>query len=906
MARIHQQKKEEVVKQLGSSSKDGLSKSQAGERLDQYGLNELTEKNKQSAWKILLSQLRSVMIIILIAASVITAFIGEVRDTIVILAIVVLNTILGFSQEYRAEKAMAALKKMSVPRVKVRRDGQIVEINSTEIVPGDIVILEAGNIVAADMRLIEATNLKIQESALTGESEAVEKTTKPIEEENPSLGDRKNMAYSGTIVTYGRGIGIVTATGMRTELGKIATMLQDTAETQTPLQKNIDQLGKILALIALGIVAVIFVMGLLRGEDLELMFMTAVSFAVAAVPEGLPTVVTIALALGAQRMLKQNALVRKLMAVETLGSVTVICSDKTGTITENRMKVTVVEMAGRTLDFGKENEPDPEALPEDDNKSFEIMLTAGALCNDAEIKPPVHKKQQVDVIGDPTEGALVYAAYRVGIEKRDLEQAMPRVLEIPFDSERKRMTTIHEITKNPKGPVPADVPAHLRENGVEKYVAFTKGAVDSLVEVCDRVLEGDEIHEIDDEWKRRIIETNNNLAANGMRVLGVAFRAVDSSEVEEKKVEERKLIFTGMFGMMDPARERVKESIITSREAGIRPIMITGDHPLTAGYIAESLTMIEDKSQVKTGIELENLSDDELDRITAKTSVYARVAPEHKLKIVKSLQRQGNIVAMTGDGVNDAPALKQADIGVAMGIMGTDVTKEVADMVLTDDNFTTIVSAVKEGRTIFDNIQKFIRYILASNFGEIWTMLLGPFMGISLPLAPLQILWLNLVTDGVPALALAVEPPEKDIMKRPPNPTKQHVLANGGWNVIFIGLLLAAFSLGIGLVYWLNDVNSPWRTMLFSTLVFSQLFFALAVRSRSKSIFNAPFKDNPSLMYAVLGSLGLQLTVIYVPFMQKLFSTQALGIWDLLLSLALGSAILWIYEIKKLITRKRQ
>ena len=354
----------------------------------------------------------------------------------------------------------------------------------------------------------------------------------------------------------------------------------------------------------------------------------------------------------------------------------------------------------------------------------------------------------------------------------------------------------------------------MRENGVEKYVAFTKGAVDSLVEVCDRVLEGDEIHEIDEEWKRRIIETNNNLAANGMRVLGVAFRAVDPSEVEEKKVEERNLIFTGMFGMMDPARQGVKDSIITSREAGIRPIMITGDHPLTAGYIAESLTMVEDKSQVKTGIELEDLSDDELDKVTAKTSVYARVAPEHKLRIVKSLQRQGNTVAMTGDGVNDAPALKQADIGVAMGITGTDVTKEVADMVLTDDNFTTIVSAVKEGRTIFDNIQKFIRYILASNFGEIWIMLLGPFMGISLPLAPLQILWLNLVTDGVPALALAVEPPEKDIMKRPPNPTKQHVLANGGWNVIFIGLLLAAFSLGIGLVYWLLSlihISEPTR-----------------------------------------------------------------------------------------------
>ena len=906
MSRIHQQKKEEVIEQLGSNSKNGLSRAKAKERLAQYGLNELTEKNRRSVWKILLAQLKSVMIIILIAASVITAFIGEIRDTIVILAIVILNTILGFSQEYRAEKAMAALKKMSVPKVRVKRDGEIIGVNSTEVVPGDIVLLEAGNVVPADMRLIEATNLKIQESALTGESEAVEKTTEPITEENPSLGDRKNMAYSGTVVTYGRGAGIVTATAMDTELGKIAAMIQSSSETQTPLQKNIDQLGKILAAIALGIVAVIFVMGLLRGEDLELMFLTAVSFAVAAVPEGLPTVVTIALALGAQRMLKKNALVRKLMAVETLGSVTTICSDKTGTITENKMKVTVVEMAGRTMDFGKEDSPDPEALPEDDNKAFEVMLTAAALCNDAEIRPPVHKKQQADIIGDPTEGALVYAAYRVGIEKADLEEAMPRILELPFDSQRKRMTTIHEIVSTPKGAVPADVPEHLLEQGVEKFVAFTKGAVDSLTGVCDRVLEGDDIHQMNDEWKKSIIETNNNLAANGMRVLGVAFRPVNQSEVDEKKIEERNLIFAGMFGMMDPAREGVKESIITAREAGIRTIMITGDHPLTAGYIAQSLTMIEDKSNVVVGSKIETLSDDEIDRITSTTSVYARVAPEHKLKIIRSLQRHGQTVAMTGDGVNDAPALKQADIGIAMGITGTDVTKEVADMVLTDDNFATIVSAVREGRTIFDNIQKFIRYILASNFGEIWIMLLGPFMGISLPLAPLQILWLNLVTDGVPALALAVEPPERDIMKRPPNPTKQHVLANGGWNVILIGLLLASFSLGIGLIYWLNDVNGPWRTMLFSTLVFSQLFFALSVRSRTKSIFNNPFRENPSLMYAVIGSFGLQLIVIYVPLMQKLFSTQALGIWDLLLSLALGSAILWIYEIKKMVRRKKR
>lgn len=905
MESMHSLKKDEVIKRLESSEKDGLSSSSVRERLNRFGKNELKEKTKRGPLKILLAQLTSVMIIILIIASVITAFVGEIRDTIVILAIVVLNTILGFTQEYRAEKAMAALKKMSVPKVKVKRNGQVSEIGATELVPGDVVILEAGNIVPADMRLIETSNLKIQESALTGESQAVQKHSDAIVKGNPALGDRKNMAYSGTIVAYGRGTGVVTATGMDTELGRIARMIQDTGESKTPLQKQLDQLGKVLALLALGIVTVIFFMGLLRGEDLELMFLTAVSFAVAAVPEGLPTVVTIALALGAQRMLKQNALVRKLMAVETLGSVTVICSDKTGTITENRMRVTVLEMAGQFLDFGKEDQPDPDALPEDDNKALEIMLAGGTLCNDAIIKPPVSKKQQVDMIGDPTEGALVFAAYRIGIEKADLEEAMPRILEKPFDSERKRMTTVHAIEGNPKGEVPADVPEHLREHDVQKYVAFTKGAVDSLLEVCDRVLEGDQVYPLDDEWKERIIQTNDSLASNGMRVLGIAFRPVAESEVERGKVQERGLIFIGMFGMMDPAREGVKESVITAKKAGIRPVMITGDHPLTAGYIAANLTMIEDKSQVVTGQELENLSKDELDRVTAKTSVYARVDPEHKLKIVNSLQRQDNVVAMTGDGVNDAPALKQADIGVAMGITGTDVTKEVADMVLTDDNFSTIVAAVREGRTIYDNIHKFIKYILASNFGEIWVMLLGPFVGISLPLAPLQILWLNLVTDGLPALALSVEPPEEDIMSRPPNPSKQHVLANGGWTVIFIGLVLAAFSLGVGYVYWLEDVEGPWRSMIFSTLVFSQLFFAMAVRSRNKSIFKIPLKTNRFFALAVTLSFALQLLVIYTPFMQRLFSTDFLSVTDLLISLALGSGILWIYEIKKALSSRK-
>ena len=893
--------KNQVCDKLNVDYKVGLNDNEINKRKEKYGKNELKETNKRNPLKIFLAQFASTIVIVLLIAAVITAFIGEIKDTIVIAIILFLNAILGFSQEYKAERAMSALKKLSVPLVKVERNGETIEIPANELVPGDIVYLEAGNYVPADLRLISTSNLKIHESALTGESEAVEKTDETMNKKILPLGDRKNMAYSGTVVTYGRGTGVVVGTGMQTEIGKIATMIQSVNEEQTPMQKRLEKLGRTLAFASLGIVVIIFIMGLLRGEDLKLMFMTSVSFAVAAVPEGLPTVVTIALALGAQRMLKRNALVRKLMAVETLGSVNIICSDKTGTITENKMRVTVVELAGIKLDFGKENEPDPEDIPEDDLGAMEIMLVGGSLCNDAEIQPPRTKKQEIDIIGDPTEGALLFAAEKVSINKNDCENAFPRVSEYPFDSNRKSMTTVHKINNSENKKI-SDVIDLIKAQGVDKLVGFTKGAVDRLINISSKVLDGDEIKDMNEAMKNRIMNEHNLLAKNGMRILGIGFRPVSEEEIsDDQLVEERDLIFLGMFGMMDPARVGVKEAVQTAKLAGIRPIMITGDHPLTAGYIAEKLGIISNRDKVIQGNELDNMNEEEIITTVNEISVYARVSPENKLTIVNALKKQGNVVAMTGDGVNDAPALKTADIGVAMGITGTDVSKEVSDIVLLDDNFTTIVKVIKEGRTIFDNVQKFIKYILASNIAEIWVMIIGPFIGMSLPLLPLQILWVNLVSDGLPALALSVEPPEKGIMKRPPNSTKTSILGTSWGILISIGFVISLFALGSG--FFLHEMENPaWRTLLFSTLVFSQLFFTLCIRTK-ESVFKESILNNKPILIALASGFLLQILVIYAPFLQVAFGTVGLSGLELLLSLGLGSAILWLYEIVKLIKR---
>lgn len=896
MAEWYKSNVDEVVNTLSTSPETGLSDEEAKKRLQQYGLNELIEKGTKSPWLILWDQIKEIMVVILLVAAAVSAFLGEFNDVIVIMAIVVLNAILGFTQEYRAEQAIAALKKLSVPTVKVRRNGRIEEISARELVPGDIVLLEAGNLIPADGRLLECVNLKIQEAALTGESEPVEKSTDIPHGQDLTLGDRKNMVFMGTVATYGRGTAVITETGMSTELGNIADLLQTVEREQTPLQRRLEQLGKGLAIAAVAIVAVVFILGLLRGESVKLMALTAISMAVAAVPEGLPAVVTIGLALGSQRMLKRNALIRKLPAVETLGSVTVICSDKTGTLTENRMTVTILDVVGHVESIETlmdragvihDAELHPDKPPQ--QRSLSLLVKAGALCNDAVLQTDENGIERA--IGDPTEGALVVAAANLGHAKAELDQRWPRVAEVPFTSERKRMTTIHKVNINVDQ---SDAP--WRD---APYVAFSKGAVDSLLEVSDHVWIGDHKVALDEEMRQRILAANARLAQDGQRVLGVAFRPLDTAELPQNEDEkEAHKIFIGLIAMIDPPRPEVKEAVTTARTAGIRPVMITGDHPLTAQFIAKELT-ITDSEKNLTGQDLAQISVEKLEEVVEDISVYARVSPEHKLKIVQALQDKGHIVAMTGDGVNDAPALKKADIGVAMGITGTDVSKEAADMVLLDDNFATIVAAVKEGRVIYDNIRKFIKYTMTSNSGEIWVMLLAPFLGMPLPLLPLQILWVNLVTDGLPGLALTVEPAERGTMRRPPFHPQENIFGRGMWqHIIWVGLLMGFVTLGMGLWAW-NAGRHDWRTMVFTTLTLSQMGHAMAIRSGKDSLFTVGLRSNLPLLGAVLLTFFLQLAVIYVPFLQNMFSTVSLPPRDLGISLLMSTVVFFAVEVEK-------
>ncbi len=918
----YQLTKEQVLEQLDSDLQNGLNDEEATRRLDEHGLNELIERGVKSPWLILGDQFKETMVIVLIVAAVISALLGDYKDAIAIVAIVIINALLGFRQEYQAEKAMEALKKMAVPSVRVRRSGHLHEISAKKLVPGDIVLLEAGNAVPADCRLLESANLRAQEAALTGESEPVAKHAVKLDTEELPLAEWENMVYMGTNITYGRGQAVVVATGMQTELGGIAELMQTAGGEATPLQRRLDQLGKSLALAALGLVVIIFVLGWLRGEDITVLFLTGISIAVAAVPEGLPAVVTIALALGARRMLKRQSLIRKLPAVETLGSVTVICSDKTGTLTENRMTVTVLDVAEHEIQLTDEesrlpvyskDEPCVSGTPNEEQATalkqypaLTLLLAGGALCNDAILECEQDRSQDYHIVGDPTEGALVLAAARMGLAKERLEQIFPRQAEVPFDSERKRMTTVHRMPAS-EDEVPEDFQPVWDWGGWTgevDYVVFTKGAVDSLLEICDEVWVNDHIEPINENWCERIEDANRRLAENGMRVLGVACRSVDEPPTEgESDTVERELIFIGLAGMIDPARAEVKQAVRTCRQAGIRPIMITGDHPLTAGYIARELGF-ETDGKVLTGQDLEHMSADELEETVEHNSVYARVSPEHKLKIVEALQKRGQIAAMTGDGVNDAPALKKADIGVAMGITGTDVSKEAADMVLLDDNFATIVAAVEEGRTIYDNIRKFIKYTLSSNAGEIWVMILAPFLGMPLPLLPLQILWINLVTDGLPGLALGVEKAERDTMRRPPYPPNENIFARGiGRDIIWVGLLMGFVSLGVGYWYWLAD--SPlWQTMVFTTLTMSEMGYVMAIRSSRDSLLAIGPFSNRSLVGAVLLTTLLQLLVIYLPFAQRIFNTQALPLPDLLVSLVLSTSLFWAVEIQKWFLRR--
>ena len=857
---------DEILGELGSSHK-GLSREEVDRRLAEYGPNLLKEKKKRSLFAMFLDQFKDFMIIVLLAAAVISGLIGEPADTIAIIVIVVLNAVIGFVQEYRAEKAIAALKKMAAPSAVAVRGGAHVTVPAFALVPGDIVLLEAGNVVPADLRLIEAAQLKCEEAALTGESAPVEKHTKALHEKDLPIGDRKNMTYSGTSVVYGRGSGVVVATGTDTELGRIASLLQEGEEVKTPLQKRLTAFGQKLAVAVILICGAVFGIGVLRGEEPLLMVLTAISLAVAAIPEALPAVVTISLALGAKKLVRQHALVRKLPAVETLGSTTYICSDKTGTLTMNRMSVEEAWIAGKLYRAGEEA-PGGEAAGE--------FMKAIALSNDA-------REGAEGVLGDPTEVALFNYAKKHGFEKVSVESEHPRIGEIPFDPERKAMTTMHAAA-----------------NGA---MSVTKGAVEVLLDRSAGMLSEKGEAKLD---RSEILKAADRMAADGLRVLCVAKRMWERApdKLDPEDVESG-LTVLGVVGTMDPPREEAREAIELCRTAGIKPVMITGDHPITAYVIARKLGLVDgDAKSVMTGRELERLPMEEFERRVESIKVYARVAPEQKLKIVRALQDKGEFVAMTGDGVNDAPALKRADIGIAMGITGTDVAKESADMVLTDDNFATIVKAVREGRRIFDNIRKFIRYTMTSNSGEIWTIFLAPFFGLPIPLLPIHILWINLVTDGLPGLALAAEGAEKDIMKRPPRHPKESIFAQGlGAHIIWVGLLMGGVSI---LTQALSiDSAAHWQTMVFTVLCLSQIGHVLAIRSETESIFSLGLLSNKPLLGAAVLTFGLQMATIYVPFLNPVFKTEPLSMNELAFTLAMSSAVFIAVEIEKMVKRRK-
>lgn len=875
--KCHQQSTEDVFELLVTSEK-GLSNSEAGKRLLEYGTNEIRESARRTPLGMLLDQFRDFMIIILVVAAVISGLLGEIADTVAIVVIVILNAIMGFVQEYRAEKAIEALKLMATPLATVLRNGVPHSVPTPEVVPGDVVLLEAGKVVPADLRLIESAQVKIEEAALTGESVPVEKNTAPLRDEMIPLGDRRNMAYKGTIVSYGRGKGVVVATGMQTELGRIATMLQEEEEVKTPLQKRLAQFGSRLAIAVLAICAIVFGVGIMRGEPPILMFLTAVSLAVAAIPEALPAVVTISLALGAKKLVKLNALIRKLPAVETLGSVTYICSDKTGTLTLNRMTVEEIYVDG-SLTQSTEFQARFEEVSSSQTSPAGMLMTALALNNDT------HRDAKGAVVGDPTEIALYNIAREKGFDKHEIGDRFKRIEEIPFDSDRKCMTTFH------LGLVDG------------KVISFTKGAVDVLMDKSENILTSEGIKPADTVTIHRI---NERMAADGLRVLGVAMRIWDAmpSSVTADVVENR-LTLLGFVGMMDPPREEAKEAVSLCKSAGIRPVMITGDHPITARTIARRIGIIEDDGDVMTGVRLERLPMEDFEGKVEHISVYARVAPEQKLKIVKALQDKGQYVAMTGDGVNDAPALKRADIGVAMGITGTDVSKEAAHMILLDDNFATIVKAIREGREIFDNIRKFIKYVLTSNAGEVWTLFLAPFMGLPIPLLPIHLLWINLVTDGLPGLALTAEPAEKDVMKRHPRHPQESIFAHGlGVHVMWVGFLLGGVTI-FTQAWSIHTGHSHWQTMVFTVLCLSQMGHVLAIRSERESLFSQGLLSNKPLLGAVLLTFVLQLATIYVPFLNPVFKTEPLSLGELVFALAISSVIFFAVEIEKWFKRRK-
>lgn len=849
---------EEIEKSLDTRP-DGLTTEVAKSRLEEFGSNSLQEKKKKTFFDMLLNQLKDFMILILIAAAIISGLVGDPTDTVVILAIVVLNAAVGLIQEWRAEKAIEALESMAASQARVKRDGTTVDIPAIDLVPGDVVILEAGNIIPADVRILEAHSLKVDESSLTGESVNVEKNPDTLQQGDYALGDRSNMGYKGTNVTNGRAIAYVVQTGMNTELGKIAEMIQ-ADEQKTPLQKRLDTFGKKLTVIILGLCVVFFAVGWLRGEEWSVMLLTSISLAVAAIPEALPALVTIALALGAKRLVKGNALIRKLPAVETLGSVTYICSDKTGTLTLNKMTV-------QEVDERKDTTAGISAFERKD-----ILFQCIALNND------VTRDDKKEWVGESTEVALVEYAAEKGYEREDIEKKYPRIAEIPFDSTRKCMTTLHETS--------------------EGVVAIVKGAVDVLVTMLN-----------DDQKKfvKAIARDADAMAEKGYRTLAYAIRVFDNmpEKVTPENIEHS-LSFVGMTGLIDPPRDEARKAVAECKSAGIHPVMITGDHKLTAKAIAADIGIISGKDDlVISGPELRKMSPDKFDSVVEKIRVYARVDPEQKLKIIGALQEKGNYVAMTGDGVNDAPALKNADIGIAMGINGTQVSKEAAHMILLDDNFATIIVAVRHGRRIFDNILKFIKYIMTGNSGEIWALFLAPLVGLPIPLLPIHILWVNLISDGLPGLALASEPAEPDIMQRPPRPPDENIFAHGmGKHILLAGFLIGLVTIVLQGLTISNDFGH-WQTMAFTVLAFSQLGHVLAIRSNTRSLFEQGLLSNKPMIVALVLTVGLQLMVIYVPFFNDIFKTSPLSLSELGITIAASTIVFFAVEIEKWVRRRK-
>ena len=899
----------EIVHALQTSPKQGLSKEEARRRLEQFGPNELEKAEKPSPFRLIFEQFKNFIVIVLIVAALAAALLGDYIEAAAILAIVVLNAILGVIQERKAEEALAALRRLAAPDALVLREGRRQTCPARELVPGDVVFLEAGNFIPADLRLIETVNLRIEEAALTGESVPVTKDAHLVLTQDMALGDRRNTAFSGTVVSYGRGSGVVVSTGMRTQIGMIAAMLQAVQEEPTPLQRKLDQLGKVLGIAALVVCALVFGVGWLRGIPALEMFLVAVSLAVAAVPEGLAAVVTITLALGMQEMITRHALIRRLSSVETLGSTTVICSDKTGTLTQNQMTVTRMWVDGTTFEisgggFGQTGDfkVDGGVVDLRDYPASTTVLWVATLANDAQIEaePTKDGDDTSRVIGDPTEAALLIAAAKAGAFRDRLEEAYPRIDEIPFDSSRKRMTTVHKIVD----PAADDASPFYDSELREWEIAAIKGAPDVVLGLCTQYQKMDDTTApITDEIRESIYEVNARMARSALRVIAVAFRVEPDvpDDATPEKVE-RDLIFVGLMGMIDPPRPQVKPAIAKARQAGIRTLMITGDFPDTAEEIAEEIALLQPGHGVLTGSQLDAMDDNALKEKIATTGVFARVSPEHKVRIVDALKSHGEIVAMTGDGVNDAPALKRADIGVAMGVTGTDVAKEAADMVLTDDNYASIVDAVEQGRVIYSNIRKFVFYLLSCNMAEIAVIFIAILAGLPSPLTPIQLLWLNLITDGAPALALGMEKGDPDIMVQPPRPPDEPVINRsmrihiGIQTVAIAGVTLAAYWMGIQLF---PGIPEEAKTMAFATLSFSELLRAFTARSEHYPLHKIGLFSNKWMLYAVTSSMLLLLAVIYIPFLQPIFNTVPLGWaeWQIVLPLLFIPAI--VAEISK-------